>query len=283
MKHKFLFFYFFAFCTLGNVSAQLFDFFKSDKTKVQKSKQNDSGENLEPEKYFSYRGFTLGKDVDVSALDPQNPPKGFSKYITDMEYYETGEDLRMMDILGPMVTLMFDEDTPKLVVIEVENIDDMSVVKQLEGLVIKQLGQPTKGYEIMRNYDGSGTTMWSDYSTYEFVYRYDVGAYSYDFRVTQHGAKMKGKKVVYPYDFSATISPRSNPKKSPHQLIVEQEKQIQEDEKAYSKYLEEEESSEKTNNKKSVEKQPEEDHFYPPIGTIQKDGLTIEVKLLRKF
>ena len=94
---------------------------------------------------------------------------------------------------------------------------------------------------------------------------------------------MKGKKVVYPYDFSATISPRSNPKKSPHQLIVEQEKQIQEDEKAYSKYLEEEESSEKTNNKKSVEKQPEEDHFYPPIGTIQKDGLTIEVKLLRKF
>lgn len=263
-----------AFCGVTSVAnAQLFDFGKKEEKKTEQSlkKKKQQPEELKviDNRTFTFRKFALGSEIDVEKLKKDTlPPEGFKRFLTEMPYYEAGEDIRLVDNSGLIVTFLFQEDTPKLVGIDVEDIENMAMVQQLQQMVMQQMGEPTMGYELMKNFDGDKNTIWTDYSTYEFVYRYDIGASSFDFRITQYGAKMKKGKVVHPYDFSAVMNKRREAKLSPAQLNAAENKM-------------ENKESEADGVKK--EKKDEKSTFYPFVGAQQFDEYMVESKMLRKW
>lgn len=194
-------------------------------------------------KNFKYKCFTLGESNELTEI--MACLQG-NKFITEMDYYEQGENIRFIE-RGATVTLMFDDLlTKKITQLDIEDIEELSFVQQLQNSVLQQLGNPDMGYEIMKNYDGSESSVWSDYSTYEFVYRYMTATNIYDFRITQFGAKTKNGRVLHPYTFSATVTPRTQVTKT-------------------------EEGSKVENN------------FYPELGVKNIDGYTIETQILRKW
>jgi len=244
-------------------NAQLLDglFNKEKKEKKQKTEKietpppgtiQDKGEvaptNLAPavtDKKFSYKCYTLNTDVEMDAVKGCTDKEG-QQMITDTQYYEQGEDLRMKEKNNSTVTLSFLGDTKRLMGVSVEDIEDISTVQQLQQQVLTQMGNPTMGYEMMKNYDGNKAAAWANYSTYEFVYRYVIGLTAYDFRVTQFGAKMKNGKIIHTYSFSATVNKKAEVSSNPDETKVKTD-------------------------------------FYPPIGVQQVDDYTVESRMLRKW
>lgn len=218
---------------------------------------------------FVYNGFALNGIVNMETIVDSVPPAGFMSYVSDMQLYVPGEDLRLLDKYGNTVTLMFDADTTRLTTIQVEDIESMAYVQQLQALVNKQLGEPTQGYEVIRNYDGDNNSVWTDYSTYEFMYRYRVGGYSYDFNISQYGAKKYKGKVIHPYDFKATVNKHALAAPSPNQQIEVNKKRNQNSEKDEVMVIE------------SVT--PGASDFYPQEGTQRYGDYTVEVKMLKKW
>ncbi len=196
-------------------------------------------------KKFNYQCFTLNSNVDIQEVracaDKNNVP-----IITDMNYYEQGEDIRIREKRNSVMVLRFQDDTKRLVNLSVDDIEDINVVKYLQQTVLDQMGEPTRGYELMKNFDGNKNAAWADYSTYEFVYQYTIGRTSYDFRVTQFGAKVKNNKMIHPYSFSATVSKKKEMSDNPDETL-------------------------------------EEGVFYPPIGIKDIDGYTVESRILRQW
>ena len=80
---------------------------------------------------FIFRGFALNGIVNVESLKSDTiPPAGFKEYITDMRFYEEGEDLRLIDNSGLHVTMLFEPGTSRLTGVQVENVDRMDQVQQ---------------------------------------------------------------------------------------------------------------------------------------------------------
>ena len=208
---------------------------------------------------FIFRGFALNGIVNVESLKSDTiPPAGFKEYITDMRFYEEGEDLRLIDNSGLHVTMLFEPGTSRLTGVQVENVDRMDQVQQLQQLIKKEMGVPTRGYEVIRNYDGDNNSVWTDYSTYEFVYQYDYGDVIYDFHISQYGAKKSNGKIMHPYDFLATVT-------------IPKETQNAEAEQSR------EGNDAKANN---ADKTKAYDKFYPKEGVQRHGNYTVEVKLL---
>ncbi|MBQ2591573.1 MAG: hypothetical protein II569_07570 [Paludibacteraceae bacterium] len=207
---------------------------------------------------FIFRGFALNGIVNVESLKADTtPPAGFKEYITDMRFYEEGEDLRLIDNSGLHVTMLFEPGTSRLTGVQVENVDRMDQVQQLQQLIKKEMGVPTRGYEVIRNYDGDNNSVWTDYSTYEFVYQYDYGDVIYDFHISQYGAKKSNGKIMHPYDFLATVT---IPKEEPAPAA---------------------EQSRESNDAKTGETDKSKlDKFYPKEGIQRHGNYTVEVKLL---
>jgi hypothetical protein len=197
------------------------------------------------DKKFSYKCYTLNTNIEVDEVKECVYSKG-EKIITDMQYYEQGEDVRIKEKSNSTLVLAFLDDTKRLISISVEDIDDISLVKVLQQQVLDQMGNPTQGYEIMKNYDGSNNSAWADYSTYEFVYRYIFGTTAYDFRVTQYGAKSKNGKIIHPYSFKAIVSKKAEISSNPGETEVKTD-------------------------------------FYPTTGAIELEGYTVETQMLRKW
>ena len=206
---------------------------------------------------FIFRGFALNGIVNVESLKADtNPPAGFKEYITDMRFYEEGEDLRLIDNSGLHVTMLFEPGTSRLTGVQVENVDRMDQVQQLQQLIKKEMGVPTRGYEVIRNYDGDNNSVWTDYSTYEFVYQYDYGDVIYDFHISQYGAKKSNGKIMHPYDFLATVTiPKNKPAPA-------------------------EQSRESSDVKAGEADKSKLDKFYPKEGVQRHGNYTVEVKLL---
>ena len=207
---------------------------------------------------FIFRGFALNGIVNVESLKADTtPPAGFKEYITDMRFYEEGEDLRLIDNSGLHVTMLFEPGTSRLTGVQVENVDRMDQVQQLQQLIKKEMGVPTRGYEVIRNYDGDNNSVWTDYSTYEFVYQYDYGDVIYDFHISQYGAKKSNGKIMHPYDFLATVTiPKNEPAPAAEQ-------------------------SRESNDAKAGEADKSKlDKFYPKEGVQRHGNYTVEVKLL---
>ncbi|MBQ1835777.1 MAG: hypothetical protein II129_01910 [Paludibacteraceae bacterium] len=207
---------------------------------------------------FIFRGFALNGIVNVESLKADTtPPAGFKEYITDMRFYEEGEDLRLIDNSGLHVTMLFEPGTSRLTGVQVENVDRMDQVQQLQQLIKKEMGVPTRGYEVIRNYDGDNNSVWTDYSTYEFVYQYDYGDVIYDFHISQYGAKKSNGKIMHPYDFLATVTiPKDEPAPAAEQ-------------------------SRESNDAKTGETDKSKlDKFYPKEGIQRHGNYTVEVKLL---
>jgi hypothetical protein len=207
---------------------------------------------------FIFRGFALNGIVNVESLKADTtPPAGFNEYITDMRFYEEGEDLRLIDNSGLHVTMLFEPGTSRLTGVQVENVDRMDQVQQLQQLIKKEMGVPTRGYEVIRNYDGDNNSVWTDYSTYEFVYQYDYGDVIYDFHISQYGAKKSNGKIMHPYDFLATVTiPKDEPAPAAEQ-------------------------SRESNDAKTGETDKSKlDKFYPKEGVQRHGNYTVEVKLL---
>ena len=207
---------------------------------------------------FIFRGFALNGIVNVESLKADTtPPAGFKEYITDMRFYEEGEDLRLIDNSGLHVTMLFEPGTSRLTGVQVENVDRMDQVQQLQQLIKKEMGVPTRGYEVIRNYDGDNNSVWTDYSTYEFVYQYDYGDVIYDFHISQYGAKKSNGKIMHPYDFLATVTiPKDEPEPAAEQ-------------------------SRESNDAKAGEADKSKlDKFYPKEGVQRHGNYTVEVKLL---
>jgi hypothetical protein len=241
--------------------AQLLDFVKNKKKNKKQSAQTEQPapelEKTLPEKTFTYRCYTLNRNVERETID--SCLQLFArKIITDMPYYEQGEDVRYQEKNNSYVTLSFLDDTPKLVAVTIEDIEDVTTIQQLQQMILAQMGEPTQGYEMMKNYDGASNSTWTDYSTYEFVYRYVFGSQVYEFYITQFGMKMKDKKVIRPYSFSAVLSKKS--------------------EVAYNAML----SGGSAEEKQSSDKKQKES-FYPAEGVVPYDGFIVEAKLLRKW
>ena len=206
---------------------------------------------------FIFRGFALNGIVNVESLKADTtPPAGFKEYITDMRFYEEGEDLRLIDNSGLHVTMLFEPGTSRLTGVQVENVDRMDQVQQLQQLIKKEMGVPTRGYEVIRNYDGDNNSVWTDYSTYEFVYQYDYGDVIYDFHISQYGAKKSNGKIMHPYDFLATVTiPKNKPAPA-------------------------EQSRESSDVKAGEADKSKLDKFYPKEGVQRHGNYTVEVKLL---
>ena len=206
---------------------------------------------------FIFRGFALNGIVNVESLKADTtPPAGFKEYITDMRFYEEGEDLRLIDNSGLHVTMLFEPGTSRLTGVQVENVDRMDQVQQLQQLIKKEMGVPTRGYEVIRNYDGDNNSVWTDYSTYEFVYQYDYGDVIYDFHISQYGAKKINGKIMHPYDFLATVTiPKNEPAPA-------------------------EQSRESSDVKAGEADKSKLDKFYPKEGVQRHGNYTVEVKLL---
>jgi hypothetical protein len=207
---------------------------------------------------FIFRGFALNGIVNVESLKADTtPPAGFNEYITDMRFYEEGEDLRLIDNSGLHVTMLFEPGTSRLTGVQVENVDRMDQVQQLQQLIKKEMGVPTRGYEVIRNYDGDNNSVWTDYSTYEFVYQYDYGDVIYDFHISQYGAKKSNGKIMHPYDFLATVTiPKDEPAPAAEQ------------------------SRESSDAKAGEADKSKLDKFYPKEGVQRHGNYTVEVKLL---
>lgn len=207
---------------------------------------------------FIFRGFALNGIVNVESLKADTtPPAGFKEYITDMRFYEEGEDLRLIDNSGLHVTMLFEPGTSRLTGVQVENVDRMDQVQQLQQLIKKEMGVPTRGYEVIRNYDGDNNSVWTDYSTYEFVYQYDYGDVIYDFHISQYGAKKSNGKIMHPYDFLATVTiPKDEPAPAAEQ------------------------SRESSDAKAGEADKSKLDKFYPKEGVQRHGNYTVEVKLL---
>lgn len=207
---------------------------------------------------FIFRGFALNGIVNVESLKADTtPPAGFKEYITDMRFYEEGEDLRLIDNSGLHVTMLFEPGTSRLTGVQVENVDRMDQVQQLQQLIKKEMGVPTRGYEVIRNYDGDNNSVWTDYSTYEFVYQYDYGDVIYDFHISQYGAKKSNGKIMHPYDFLATVTiPKDEPAPAAEQ------------------------SRESSDAKAGETDKSKLDKFYPKEGIQRHGNYTVEVKLL---
>ena len=196
-------------------------------------------------KKFIYKCFTLNSNIDIEDVtECANNKK--EPIITDMKYYEQGEDIRIREKLNTILVLKFLDDTKRLICISIEDIEDINFVKYLQSQVTDQLGDPTRGYELMKNYDGNRNAAWADYSTYEFVYQYTMGTTAYDFRVTQFGAKMKNNKLIHPYSFTATVSKKKEMSDNPDETL-------------------------------------EKGVFYPPIGIKEVEGYTVESRILRQW
>lgn len=205
---------------------------------------------------YAFRNIVLGEPLDAKAITDSTLPEGFNKVLTNLDFYDQGEDMRLIDVEGRQVTLAFDKrDTTLLTSISVDNINDLSYVKRLQAQIREQMGVPMMGYEVVRNYDGEGTGMREDYSTYEFVYRYRYAGRTYDFRLQQKGVKMKGKQVLHPYDFTATLLDGA--------LNATMQQTIDAD---------------------APQKQEmEEERFYPTEGMKSEGGFVIETKILNRW
>lgn len=273
------------------VRAQLFDRLLKKKSKVKTETKAKDAKNEQPtasenavaanEKHFSYRCYTLNTDVEKADIDSCTA-KNNLEMITEMEYYEQGEDVRFKD-KGVAVTLQFRDDTKRLIAINVEDIDDVSLVQQLQQLVMSQMGTPTMGYEIMKNYDGPDNDVWSDYTTYEYVYRYVIGSNVYDFEVSQYGAKMKNGKVIHPYNFSATVNKKS-------EVALNVSKNTGGDDSAKDASASDgsdddsaKDKKAKSKKEKKVDEQSLKQNFYPPVGVDQVGNCSVESRMLKKW
>ena len=281
------------------VEAQLIDLLKKKKDKTEQAapqstndtSQVEAEESPEPEskpeksddkpadltgRHFTYRCFTLNTDIDkasVLSCAEQNA----SSMITETQYYEQGEDFRFKEKNNSSVSLQFKDDTPRLIAIHVENIESMGVVQQLQEMVLQQMGNPTMGFELMKNYDGPANTVWTDYSTYEYMYRYVIGTNVYDFKVTQFGAITKNGKVIHPYTFSATVN-----KKSEVALKVS-ENLGTDDPDATAGEIETHKKKAKEKKKKLTDDEKLKQNFYPPVGVAQVGEYTVEARILRAW
>ena len=192
------------------------------------------------------------------------PFDGFKLLITDMQNYSKGDDIRLVDDHGLVVTVVLDSISDKVTGILVGNIDEMYDVRQIQTSVKRQMGEPSMGYEVIRNYDGDNNSVWTDYSTFEFVYRYNIGYTTYDFHLSQVGAAMKNNHVVHPYNFSAIVTRRVD-----KQLSVNQQQAIQQSLGDGNTVVD---GSLKTG-----------EGFYPKEGTARYDDCSIETKVLTKW
>ncbi len=255
MKHSIKFFLAISMAfSFSYANGQLLDgLFKKDNTQadspVSKEKKGEviANDNT-PEttsKKFTYKCFTLNTSIEIEEVSECINSKG-EKIITDMQYYEQGEDIRVREKQNTIMVLSFLDDTKRLIKISVDDMEDINIVKYLQQQVLDQMGTPTQGYEIMKNYDGNKNAAWADYSTYEFVYRYIYGSTAYDFRVTQFGAKSKNNKIIHPYSFTATVSKKKELSDNPEETL-------------------------------------ETGDFYPPTGVLQVEDYTIETRILRKW
>jgi hypothetical protein len=196
-------------------------------------------------KKFTYKCYTLNTDVESESVKSCANNNG-EKMVTDMQYYEQGEDLRVKETNNSTLVLSFLDDTKRLIGISVEDIEDINYVKQLQQMILDQMGNPTQGYEVMKNYDGNNNAPWADYSTYEFYYRYSIGNTVYDFQVTQFGAKSKDGKIIHPYSFSANVGKKKDAT----------------------------DNTEETKTK---------GNFYPTTGVQEVNDYSVETQMLRKW
>ncbi len=209
------------------------------------------------DRHYNFKGLVLGGTLDATAISDSTLPNGFRQVMTNLDFYDQGEDLQMIDEDGHLVTLSFDKnDSTRLSVISVEDIRDLNYARRLQTQVRQQMGTPMMGYEVVKNYDSEGTGMRDDYSTYEFVYRYRYVGTTYDFRLQQKGVKTQGKRVLRPYDFTVTIL------ESP--LTFNQPKTIDAD-------------------APQVEPAAEVDRFYPKEGMSEEGNFTVETKILNRW
>lgn len=284
------------FCTVFftisfGLQAQLFDRLlkKKDKTKTeQQTKTDGDKKNVQQEttgnaieandKRFKYRCYVLNTDVEKADIDSCTARENM-EMITEMQYYEQGEDVRFKD-KGASVTLQFKDDTKRLIAINVEDIDDVAVVQQLQQMVLGQMGNPTMGYEVMKNYDGPDNNVWSDYTTYEYVYRYVFGSNVYDFEVTQFGAKMKNGKVVHPYNFSATVNKKREVALDVSNNTGADDKDAATDDDDQAKDKKDKKKEKKA---KKADDPNSKQNFYPAVGVSQVGDCSVESRMLRKW
>jgi hypothetical protein len=154
--------------------------------------------------FFQYKCFTLNKEANFSAA--KQCAEKEENVITDETYYRPGEEIRLKNDNNTVLTLYFVGDTNILSQLSVEDIEVMNDVEQFQQMVLSQMGTPTMGYELMKNYDGPDSNIWTDYSAYEFFYRFVKGGWIYEFKIEQVGIESKNKKLVYPYSFTASVN-----------------------------------------------------------------------------
>lgn len=254
----------------------------ADSTKAEAEK----GEELKPAKgddkpadingrHFTYRCYTLNTDVDKATINACLEKYGQTP-LTEMQYYEQGEDVRFKEKNNAAVTLQFKDDTPRLTVINVEDIEDINFVHQLQEIVLSQMGDPTMGYELMKNYDGPAGSVWADYSTYEYMYRYVIGTNVYDFKVTQFGAKMKNGKMIHPYNFSATINKKS-------EVALKVSENLGDDNDTSDENNPDGTKKKEKKKKKLTEEEKLKKDFYPLVGVSQVGDYSVEARMLRAW
>lgn len=276
--------------------AQLLDLIKKKKEKTEQAPESttkaeepetEAPLEIKPEKsddkpadlkgrHFTYRCFTLNTDIDKASVlgcAEQNA----SSMITETQYYEQGEDFRFKEKNNSSVSLQFKDDTPRLIAIHVENIESMGVVQQLKEMVLQQMGNPTMGFELMKNYDGPANTVWTDYSTYEYMYRYVIGTNVYDFKVTQFGAITKNGKVIHPYTFSATVNKKSEVALKVSENLGDDEAEIE------PGAVDAKKKKNKEKKKKLSDDEKLKQNFYPPVGVAQVGEYTVEARMLRAW
>jgi hypothetical protein len=273
----------------ASAEAQVFDklFKKKEKTETeatqpkeeQPKEQSPTPKKEEAikadEKKFTFRCFTLNADIAKADIQACAEKEG-EQMITEMQYYEQGEDVRMRDKTNAAVSLQFKDDTPRLITINVEDIEDVSVVNQLQQLVLTQMGTPTMGYELMKNYDGPSNTALTDYTTYEYMYRYIIGLNVYDFQVTQFGAKVKNGKVIHPYTFSATVNKKSD-------VALKVSNNLGDDSSTDAGDTDASKKKDKEKKKELSDDEKLKKNFYPTVGVTQTSDCTIEARMLRKW
>lgn len=209
------------------------------------------------DRHYNFKGLVLGGALDATAISDSTLPNGFRQVMTNLDFYDQGEDLQMIDEDGHLVTLSFDKnDSTRLSAVSVEDIRDLNYARRLQTQVRQQMGTPMMGYEVVKNYDSEGTGMKDDYSTYEFVYRYRYVGMTYDFRLQQKGMKTQGKRVLRPYDFTVTIL------ETP--LTFNQPKTIDAD-------------------APQVEEAAEVERFYPKEGMREEGNFMVETKILNRW
>lgn len=207
---------------------------------------------------YTFRGLTPGEKFDATVVTDTTMPAGFKKVITNLDFYDQGEDLRMIDDDGRIVTLEFEpKDKERLKSVSIDDIEDLNYVKRLQREIRRQMGEPMIGYEVIKNYDGEGNGMWQDYSTYEFVYRYRYYGKTYDFRVEQKGVKMRKRQILHPYDFTASVVSGPLTQVKPDVIDADKPQEAVVDEQ----------------NK----------HFYPIEGTHTEGGYVVETKILNRW